>query len=419
MTDSPDLVAPRRRDRGSGAIYRKGDGWEGRINLPVDPARLYGPKKTHYRRARTKREVASKLRELRENPPNVAAMSTGNEKTVAEFAADWFASVDREGLRAKTAHDYKRQIERYVLPRIGPRQLTEITPETVKKLLDTLRLRGGSDGRPLGPHSIRLIRLSLLWMLGEAEDAGYTAPDLVERVKAAETRRKKRRGKGVGAAKKAAKLEKTPTVEQVHELLRIVLDTREIKARPNAVLVALAAFSGARRGELAAARYRDITVQPDGSGLWLITSSATVAGSEMVINDVKNGEPRQVLLDPTAMRAIDIARRERPFSEFLAQDPRRTTEDGSPLPVHPDALAAYYRTRAKEVEMPTGMHGMRRYVATRAVALNGGDAVAAAEALGHEVDVLIRHYLVNGDPDRVRATMRALAAELVVEAPAS
>jgi hypothetical protein len=62
---------------------------------------------------------------------------------------------------------------------------------------------------------------------------------------------------------------------------------------------------------------------------------------------------------------------------------------------------------------------MRPYVANRAVALNGGDAVAAAEALGHEVDVLIRHYLVNGDRDRVRATMRALADELLAEAPAS
>ena len=58
------------------------------------------------------------------------------------------------------------------------------------------------------------------------------------------------------------------------------------------------------------------------------------------------------------------------------------------------------------------MHGMRRYIATRAVALNGGDPIAAAEALGHDPEVLIRHYLVHADPTRVRETLRAIAGEL-------
>jgi hypothetical protein len=43
-------------------------------------------------------------------------MLTGSEKSVPEFAADWFASVDDEGLRAKTAHDYKKVIERWSPP---------------------------------------------------------------------------------------------------------------------------------------------------------------------------------------------------------------------------------------------------------------------------------------------------------------
>lgn len=415
--DNQEIVSPTapqtarrpRRAAGMGAVYRKGDSWEGRIELPVDPADPDGPKKSYYRRARTKRDVVAKLNELRDARP---LAKPRDSLKVLDFSAVWFMAQDDEvragKIRARTAADYKKVIERYVLPRIGHRELADITSATYANLLRALAARGGRDCRPLGPHSIRLIRLSLRWMLAEAQRHGYTRPNLMAEIDADTALGKRPRNAGAGAAKKAARLEKTPTTEQVRTLLELVQDPSEI-TKPAAVLTLVAAFSGARRGELAAARFRDFTVQADGSAVWLVSTSATVADGEVVVNPVKNGEPRSVEIDPVVVRAVDALRRspDRQFTEFIG---------GGFEPMHPDALQSYYRSRAKSVGMPTGMHGLRRYVATRAVALNGGDAVAAAEALGHDPEVLLRHYLVNADPERVRSTTRAIAAELLLPA---
>ena len=153
--------------------------------------------------------------------------------TVSEFFALWSLAQDDEvragKIRTRTAADYKKQIERYVIPRIGHRPLADITSATYSNLLRTLAARGGVDNRPLGAHSIRLIRLSLRWMFAEAQRQGYTRPNLMAEIEADGALGKRDYRHGVAAAKKAAKVEKTPTVEQVRELLALVTDGAEIE----------------------------------------------------------------------------------------------------------------------------------------------------------------------------------------------
>src|SRR6266508_4102176 len=68
---------------------------------------------------------------------NPAAGSPRSGPTVAEYADDWLSML--AGVRPATAIEYRRDLETYVLPRIGGVRIGALDPRRIRKLAYDLR----------------------------------------------------------------------------------------------------------------------------------------------------------------------------------------------------------------------------------------------------------------------------------------
>ena len=61
--------------------------------------------------------------------------------TLREYAEEWverYLGRGRGGFREGTRDEYRRQLKQYVLPQLGDRKLTEITPSTIATFVSWL-----------------------------------------------------------------------------------------------------------------------------------------------------------------------------------------------------------------------------------------------------------------------------------------
>lgn len=164
------------------------------------------------------------------------------------------------------------------------------------------------------------------------------------------------------------------------EVRRVIAAATEIDLTAG-VALRLAAATGARRGELAALRWDDLT----GNRL-LIDSSLVVlrhgrrgAPETPTLRDdpTKTANRRTITLDPSTAALLDAHRRERealgPW--ILAVGDR---------PVNPERITAWWRRAARDAGLPTQwrLHDLRHWSATMAIS-HGHDIRTVANRLGH------------------------------------
>ena len=142
-----------------------------------------------------------------------------------------------------------------------------------------------------------------------------------------------------------------PTPTQVNALVKMAEGEDPVLA----TAVALAALTGARRGELVALRWSDIDLV---KGRIKIARSLTVAQGERHVGPTKTRASRDVALDPVG---VEVLRRRREFMDELAArtasplvpDPFVLSykADGS-IPVNPDTLSHGFRRLCDAMEKP-------------------------------------------------------------------
>jgi integrase len=128
------------RGRGEGTIYqRRSDGrWQAAFttgyNTIGNPTRknLYGATRTEVHRKLTKA--------LRERDQGLPA--SDERQTVGAFLSQWLAG--RTNLRAKTAQSYRELIEGHLIPGIGKKALTKLSPYDVQGFLQAKTKAGYS-----------------------------------------------------------------------------------------------------------------------------------------------------------------------------------------------------------------------------------------------------------------------------------
>jgi integrase len=162
-----------------------------------------------------------------------------------------------------------------------------------------------------------------------------------------------------------------------------------------AVAIALAAITGARRGELCALRWGDV----DWSRRTLaIARSLTVVNRQVSEGPTKTHQRRDIAIDD-ALGAF-LARRRGEQERFsgrvgveLVNDPfvLSRSADGSE-PCLPDGLSHQYQRLADRIGLPTHFHELRHFAATTAIA-GGADVRTVAGRLGHaDPSVTLRVY---------------------------
>ena len=118
----------KKRGAGDGALYKRKDGmWEGRVDVPSGPD---GRRRTRSVYAKSRAVCAEKLRKLQAEVDS-GLVATGPATTVGEWLPYWLANIHRSKVKPGTRADYARVIKNDIVPRLGTKKLTQLQPEDV------------------------------------------------------------------------------------------------------------------------------------------------------------------------------------------------------------------------------------------------------------------------------------------------
>ena len=97
--------------------------------------------------------------------------------TLEEFLGYWI-KIHSQTLKPKTTEGYEGVIKRYINPRLGNMQLTQIRPSHLQKLYTELSEHGGINGESLSARTVSYSAAILKKAFGYAQDVeGILAPN--------------------------------------------------------------------------------------------------------------------------------------------------------------------------------------------------------------------------------------------------
>ena len=167
--------------------------------------------------------------------------------TVKEAGESWIRAAESAGLERSTTDQYRQHLDLHPAPFIGQLKLSDMTPQVVRKLEDTLRTESRSTAL------IRKVLSSLGSLLADAQEQGLAARNNVR-----EFRRNRRRGKDHHAdRRRRGKLKVRVEIPKPDEI-KLIIGNAKGRWRP---LLVVAAFTGLRASELRGLRWKDVDLQ--------------------------------------------------------------------------------------------------------------------------------------------------------------
>lgn len=307
--------------------------------------------------------------------------------TVGQYLDEWIEGHAVE-VKPKTLAGYRDLLDRYVRPRIGSVRLQALRPATLTRFYRELRESGGRNGEELSPRTVNLVHSILRKAFNDA-----VRVDQVLAVNPAERAKRPRKAdvRALGTIWAANELRTFLDVASSHRLYPFFH---------------VAAYTGARRGELLNLRWSDVDF--DRSEV-VIRGSASVIDGARVEGSTKGGRERTVGIDAGTV-AVLKAHRKAQMEERLAAG-AAWTEGGYVFartlgqPLYPDTvtqlmpkLIASYNEPADKAKMPAHplpharLHDLRHVHATMLL-LAGVPVHVVAERLGHaDPSITLRVY---------------------------
>ena len=299
-----------------------------------------------------------------------------NSITVGAYLDQWIEGHAIE-VKPKTVQDYRHLIDRHVRPRIGSLRLQAVSPARITKLYRDLATSGGRNGAGLSPRTVEYVHAVLRKAFRDAVVVDQILPfSPVER------------------AKRPRKASSEPGQVWTPGQLRAFLDT----ARQHRLFAfyRLAAYTGARRGELLNLRWRDIDLE---DGEVRITGSAAVIAGRRIEGTTKSGRSRTVSIDAETAQVLRDHRKRQAGERLKAGPEWRGTDDyvfatGWGEPVHPDTVSSLMTVLISAHNDPQGeekpddplpharLHDLRHVHATTLL-LAGVPVHVVAARLGH------------------------------------
>jgi integrase len=306
--------------------------------------------------------------------------------TVGEYLDEWIEAHAVE-IKPKTLADYRHLIERHVKPHIGGLRLQAVRPARITKLYRDLVTSGGRDGKGLSARTVAYVHAVLRKAFGDAVRVDQLLPsNPVERAKRPRMQRNEP-GKVWDGAQ-----------------LRTFLDAT--KAHRLSAFFHLAAYTGARRGELLNLRWRDVDL--DGKQITIAGSAAFVAG-ERIEGTTKSGRSRVVSIDADTVQVIKSHRQRQNADRLAAGDGWKGAENKDNgyvfttawgEPIHPDTVsslmasmtARHNKANPSKALPPARLHDLRHIHATTLL-LAGVPVHVVAARLGHaDPSITLRVY---------------------------
>ena len=275
-----------------------------------------------------------------------------------------------------TLASYRRMLER-VYPYIGAIKLGELRPMALENLLIELRKRT-HQGKPIQEATVQKYLTVVSAVLSDAKRNEIIQRNPARMIDLPDTEHRQ---------------QFIPTDEQAQELILVLLD----EPHHYKLFYVLAMYTGCRRGELCALRWKDfVLVEKYRSVLTVSRSRTVVAGRGVVEGPTENGRSRSIALSEDITSLVqgfcyyqrEIAERQgRELSPYLF-----VNEKGQPI--HPDTFTKHLRQIFEENDFPDTfhLHTLRHYFVSTMLH-EGVDKQTVAELAGHgDTSFLERTY---------------------------
>ncbi len=332
--------------------------------------------------------------------------------TVGQLLDEWLAAATVTQ-RPRTLEENRRKIDHRIRPKLGSVKLNKLTPALLDRAYREWLEGGLAPATVHKYHSIlsAACRQGVKWGWLNSAPTERATPPRVERKEMV-----------------------VPTPGRLRDLIKAA----EREDPVLATAVALAALTGARRGELVALRWSDVNL--DG-GTVRIARSLTVAGGEHHVGSTKSHASRMLALDPAAVAVLrhrwaemeDLAiRAESP----LVADPYVLSYNANgAVPANPDTFTHRFArlcdameapalkrlqkrhpkaTRAElapKDQWPYRFHDLRHFSVTTLIAA-GVDVRTVAERHGHARATMTLDRYAHALPERDRAAAAVLGGVL-------
>jgi integrase len=241
--------------------------------------------------------------------------------TVTAYLDDWIDGHAME-IKPRTLMDYRACIRLYVTPHIGNMPIQAVRPSTITKLYRDLLTSGGRDGGALAVTTV----IHLHAVLRKAFRDAMIVDELIGSNPVERAKRPRAHAHEPG------------TVWTVVQLQRFLSAARQHRL---SAFFHVAAYTGARRGELLNLRWTDIDL--DAKKI-TITGSTAVIGGERINGTTKSGRTRPVSIDDETIAVLRQHRADQAAEQLKAGDSWHGVKDGYVFttgwgePVYPDTV---------------------------------------------------------------------------------
>ena len=327
-----------------------------------------------------------------------------NRITVAAYLDDWIDAHAME-IKPRTLADYRACIRLYATPRIGQLPIQAVRPSTITKLYRDLLTSGGRDGQPLAVATVTHLHA----VLRKAFRDAVMVDELIGSNPVERAKRPRAQAQEPGMVWTVAQLRAFLATAQKHRLF---------------AFFHVAAYTGARRGELLNLRWRDIDL--DGKKIIITGSTAVIAG-ERVNGTTKSGRTRVVSIDDETVAVLRQRKADQAAEQLHAGDSWRGAKDGYVFttgwgePIYPDTVTSLMTKlirahnepdqapRPKDQLPHARLHDLRHLHATTLL-LSGVPVHVVAARLGHaDPAITLRVYA------HVIRSVEAAAAEIFAQ----
>lgn len=241
--------------------------------------------------------------------------------TVAQYLDEWLEAHAVE-IKPRTLAGYHTMVRLYIKPHIGDLRLQAVRPAQITKLYRDLLASGGEGGKPLSVSTVMRVHAILHKAFADAV--------LVDELIPSNPAERAKRPKGL-----VREADGIWTPAQLRVFLQAVREHRLF------AFYHLAAYTGARRGELLALRWSNVDL--DGKRI-TIGGSAGVVKGRRIEGTTKSGRSRVVTIDDETVAVLREHRKAQLAEQFQAGEAWRGAEDGYVFttergePIHPDSV---------------------------------------------------------------------------------
>ncbi len=332
-----------------GCITKRGNGWQIKFDIPREAS---GIRRTRYLTVRCSRSDAEKKLRLVLSELDSPGVSSVPIFTVGDWITDWLESA-KPRVSAKTFERYSQLSRLHIVPHIGAETLLGLSGSHIQRLYGDLRKKGLSEPTILHVH--RLIKSSLT--------------DAV-RMRVVQTNAAREMRAPRAQSRKALR---AMTQNELSSLLVGFQDNNFFD------LVAVAASTGMRRGELLALRWRHVDFEKDQI---LVQESLEETSSGVRFKQPKSqGGNRIVRVDESTIRILD--RRKTASSEQNQGLVFPSSKDAPLIPSRGYNISKSFARQARRLGFKSlRFHDLRHTHATLLL-LEGVPVNAVASRLGH------------------------------------